>query len=74
MENKWSESDGLGKDLAKFNPANFGTHGDDFLNFPSQTFSAFKEPFRYIVHLYATPAMFMTNVEEHMFQLPLVGP
>ena len=61
------------KDLNKFNPDDFDVHEDAFLNLLAHTHGAHNEPICYIVHLMDVPMEFIDMVEEHMFQLPLVG-
>ena len=61
------------KDLAKFEPDDFDTHKDAFINLLAQTYGVLKEPIRYVVHPEAVPNEFQNEEEERMFRIPLVG-
>jgi hypothetical protein len=61
--------------LGKFDPDDFDTHEDVFLNLMSQTFGVLKEPLCYVVR----PATILTafgsgDEEARMYQFPLEGP
>jgi hypothetical protein len=60
-------------DLGKFNPDDFDTHEDAFLNLLAQSFGVLKEPLRYIVRPEMAPADFVTLEEQRMHQFPLTG-
>jgi hypothetical protein len=60
--------------LAKFNPDDFDTHEDTFLNLLSQIFGVMKEPLRYIVRSDTVPTTFVTNEEQRMYWFQLHGP
>ena len=51
------------KDLGKFNPDDFDTHEDAFLNLLKQNYSVLKELLAYIVHPEAEPQEFVTAKE-----------
>jgi hypothetical protein len=61
--------------LGKFDPDDFDTHEDAFLNLMSQTFGVLEEPLRYIVRPATTPTAFGTSDEEErmLYQFPLEG-
>jgi hypothetical protein len=60
-------------DLGKFDPDDFDSHEDAFLNLLAQSFGVLHEPLRYIVCPKAAPAEFATTEEERMYQCPLTG-
>jgi hypothetical protein len=60
-------------DLGKFDPDDFDSHEDAFLNLLAQSFGVLREPLRYIVRPENPPAEFATMEEERMFQFPLTG-
>ena len=60
-------------DLGKFDPDDFDMHEDAFLNLLKQSYGILKEPLSYVVCPEEVPAVFATNQEECMFQLPLAG-
>ena len=60
-------------DLGKFDPDDFDTYEDAFLNLLGQTFGVLKEPLRYVVRPTLVPEEFANNQEERMYQLPLEG-
>jgi len=60
-------------DLGKFDPDDFDSHEDAFLNLLAQSFGVLREPLRYIVRPEAAPAEFATTEEERMYQFPLTG-
>jgi hypothetical protein len=57
--------------LGKFDPDDFDTHEDAFLNLMLQTFGILKEPLCYIVRPATTPTAFGSDEEERMYQFPL---
>jgi hypothetical protein len=58
--------------LGKFDPDDFDTHDDAFLNLRSETFGICKGPVHYIVHPATMPTAFGSDKEERMYQFPLV--
>ena len=60
-------------DLGKFDPDDFDAHEDAFLNLLAQSYGVLREPLHYVVCPAETPAQFMTNEEERMYQFPLEG-
>jgi hypothetical protein len=60
--------------LAKFDPDDFDTHEDAFLNLLSQTFGVLREPLRYVVCPATPPAVYSSEEEQRMYQFPLAGP
>ena len=61
------------KDLGKFDPDDFGTYEDAFINLLKQKYGILKEPLAYVVHPEEVPEEFETAEEHCMFQLPLEG-
>jgi hypothetical protein len=61
--------------LGKFDPDDFDTHEDAFLDLMSQMFGVPKEPLRYIVRPAMMPTAFFgsDDEEERMYQFPLEG-
>jgi FPC/CPF motif-containing protein YcgG len=59
--------------LGKFDPDDFDTHEDAFLNLMSQTFGVLKESLHYIVHPATMPTTFGSDEEERMYQFPFEG-
>jgi hypothetical protein len=59
--------------LGKFDPDDFDTHEDTFLNLMSRRCLEFsrKQPLHYIVRLTTTPTAFGSDKEERMYQFPL---
>jgi hypothetical protein len=51
------------KDLATFDPDDFETHENAFVNLLAQTYGALKEPLRYVVRKAQAPAAFNTDAE-----------
>jgi hypothetical protein len=74
LRKELAEKEPMVKDLGKFDPDNFDTYEDAFLNLLSQKYGIQKEPLCYIVHPDVVPIDFSSPQEEHMFQLPLTGP
>jgi hypothetical protein len=60
-------------DLGKFDPDDFDAHEDAFLNLLAQSYGVLRKPLCYVVRPAETPAQFMTNKEERMYQFPLEG-
>jgi hypothetical protein len=60
--------------LAKFDPDDFDTHEDAFLNLMSQTFGVLNEPLRYVVRPVTLRTAYGSDEEEQMYQFPLEGP
>jgi hypothetical protein len=60
-------------DLGKFDPDDFDSFEDAFLNLLAQSYGVLKEPLRYITRKETPPAEFVTNEEERMYQFSLVG-
>jgi hypothetical protein len=58
--------------LGKFDPDDFDTHEDAFLNLMSQTFGVLQESSRYIVRSATIATAFGSDKEERMYQFPLV--
>jgi hypothetical protein len=73
LRRKWAEKEPSITDLGKFNPNDFDSHEDAFLNLLAQFFGVLRKPLRYIVRPEATPAEFTTTEEERMYQFPLTG-
>ena len=61
------------KDLGKFDPYDFDTYEDAFINLLKQKYSILKEPLAYVMHLDEAPEEFETAKEHCMFQLLLEG-
>ena len=80
MESKRIEKDQFSSDvatitLAKFDPDDFETHEDSFMNMLSQALGISKKcPLRYVVRSAKVPVVFVDNFEERIFQMPIVGP
>jgi hypothetical protein len=60
-------------DLGKFDPDDFDSHEDAFLNLVAQSFGVLRKPLHYIVRPEVTPAEFTTMEEEGMYQFLLTG-
>ena len=73
VQKKQAEAEITTKDLAKFEPDDFDTHEDAFLNLLAQTYGVQNEPIRYVVRPEVVPNQFASQEEERMFQIPLVG-
>ena len=58
-------------DLEKFDPDDFDTYEDAFVNLLGQTFGVLKEPLCYVVRPNLVSDEFANNQEECMYQLPL---
>jgi hypothetical protein len=58
-------------DLGKFNPDDFKTHETAFINLLAQTYGVQGENLKYIVHGVVTPAEFVNDTEQHLYQLSL---
>jgi hypothetical protein len=61
------------EDLGKFDPDDFNTYEDAFVNLLKQKYGILKEPLAYVVHPEEMPEEFETAEERRMFQLPLEG-
>ena len=61
------------RDLAKFEPDDFDTHEDAFLNLLAQTYGVLNEPIWYVVRPAVAPNEFANAEEERMYRIPLVG-
>ena len=60
--------------LAKFDPDDFETHEDSFMNMLSQALGISKTcPLRYVVRSAVVPVVFVNDFEEHIFQMPITG-
>ena len=73
VQKKQAEAEITTKDLAKFEPDDFDTHEDAFLNLLAQTYGVQNEPIRYVIRPEVVPNQFASQEEERMFQIPLVG-
>jgi hypothetical protein len=60
--------------LVKFDPEDFDTHEDAFLNLLSRTFGVLREPLRYVVRHATPPAVYSSEEEHRMYEFPLAGP
>ena len=59
--------------LSKFDPDDFDTHEDAFINAMAQTYGVLKEPLRYIIRPRVDPGVYSNTAEERSFQLRLTG-
>ena len=73
MRKELAEQEPTFKDLGKFDPDDFDTYEDAFVNLLKQKYGVLKEPLAYIVHPKEVPKEFKTAEEHHMFELPLMG-
>ena len=73
VQKKQAEAEITTKDLAKFEPDDFDTHEDAFLNLFAQTYGIQNEPIRYVIRPEVVPNQFASQEEERMFQIALVG-
>ena len=61
--------------LAKFDPENFETHEDSFMNMLSQALGILKKcPLQCVVCSTLMPVVFVDDFEERIFQMPITGP
>jgi hypothetical protein len=60
-------------DLGKFDPDDYDTFEDAFLNLLAQSYGVIREPLRYVVRPDVVPEAFATTEEERMYQFPLTG-
>ena len=61
--------------LAKFDPENFDTRKDSFMNMLSQALVILKKcPLCYVVCSAVVPVVFVDDFEERIFQMPITGP
>ena len=60
-------------DLGKFDPDDFDSFEDAFLNLLVQSYGMLHEPLRYVVHPVTAPEAFATTKERRMYQFPLTG-
>jgi hypothetical protein len=60
-------------DLGKFDPDDFDSHKDAFLNLLAQSFGVLRKQLHYIICPEAAPAEFATTEKERMYQFPLTG-
>ncbi len=62
------------KDLGTFDPDDFDSYEEEFLNMLSQTYGSSKKvPLRYVVRPTVVPTTFANTWEEKLFQMPLAG-
>ena len=61
--------------LTKFDPDDFKTHEDSFMNMLSQALGiSNKCPLCYGFHCAVVLVLFVDEFEEHIFQMPIAGP
>jgi hypothetical protein len=60
-------------DLGKFDPIDYDTYEDTFLNLLAQSYGVICEPLHYIVRPDVVPEAFATTEEERMYQFPLTS-
>ena len=72
IQRKQADAEITTRDLAKFEPDDFDTHEDAFLNLLAQTYGVMNEPIRYVFRPGVALNEF-ANEEERMFRTPLVG-
>ena len=60
-------------DLGKFDPDDFDSFEDAFLNLLAQSYGVLREPLRYVVRPETAPEVFATTEERRMYQFPLTG-
>jgi hypothetical protein len=60
-------------ELGKFDPDDFDSFEDAFLNLLAQSYGVLKEPLRYVVRSETPPAEFASTEEERMYQFSLTG-
>jgi len=73
IQRKQADAEITTRDLAKFEPDDFDTHEDAFLNLLAQTYGVLNEPIRYVVRPGVAPNEFANAEEERMYRIPLVG-
>ena len=66
-------TDASASELPKFDPDDYDTHEDAFLNFLSRSYGVQNESLRYVVRPDEVPAEFVNDAEERMFSIPLEG-
>ena len=80
MQSKRIEKDQPSSDvatiiLAKFDPYDFETHEDSFMNMLLQALGiSEKFPLRYVVCSAVVPVVFVNDFEDRIFQMPITGP
>jgi hypothetical protein len=73
LRKELAEREPTTKDLGKFDPDDFDTYEDAFINLLKQKYGVLKEPLAYVVRPEEVPEEFETAEERRMFQLPLEG-
>ena len=73
LHKELAEQEPTTKDLGKFDPDDFDTYEDAFINLLKQKYGILKEPLAYVMHPEEVPEEFETAEEHRMFQLPLEG-
>ena len=61
------------KDLGKFDPDDFDTFEDAFVNLLKQKYGVIKEPLAYVVRPDIAPEEYVTTEERRLFEIPLTG-
>ena len=56
-------------DLPKFDPDDYDTHEDAFLNAMAQTYGVMNEPLRYVIRPHVDPGVYVNTAKEQMFQM-----
>ena len=80
MQSKRIEKDQPSSDVttitfAKFDPDDFDTHDDSFMNMLSQVLDILKKcPLRYVVRCAVVPIISVDDFEKRIFQMPITGP
>ena len=73
LRKELTEQEPTTKDLGKFDPDDFDTYEDAFINLLKQKYGILKEPLAYVVCPNEVPEEFETAKERRMFQLLLKG-
>ena len=80
MQSKGIEEDQPSSDVAtitltKFDPDDFETHEESFMNMLTQSLGTSKKcPLRYVVCSTVMPVVFVNDFEQRIFQMPITGP
>jgi hypothetical protein len=73
LKRKIADKEPSVSDLGKFDPDEFDSFEDAFLNLLAQSYGVLHEPLRYVVRPEVAPETFVRNKERRMYQFPLLG-
>jgi hypothetical protein len=73
LKRNMAEKEPSVRDLGKFNPDDYDTFEDTFLNLLAQSYGVIREPLHYVVRPDVVLEAFAMTEEEHMYQFLLTG-